>query len=64
MDVQWVQRVSWHAIRSQPDGGLEPGRSLCGLIWHDHAAQTDTLPVGKSCETCLRIVARRTDKET
>ena len=57
MDVQWVQRRSWHAIR-------EPGKTLCGLVWHDHAARTDTLPAGRSCETCLRIIARRADKGT
>lgn len=62
MDVQWVQRVSWHAVR--PHAVREPGRTLCGLVWHDHAAQTDTLPAGRSCETCLRIIARRADKET
>jgi len=66
MDVRWVQRVSWHAIREQVADevtGEVSGRTFCGRVWHDHAAQTDTLPVGKSCETCLRIIARRTDKE-
>lgn len=49
----WVRIRSWHAYV----GG---GRTLCGrTIWDGETS--DTLPAEKSCETCLRLVARRVD---
>lgn len=49
----WVQIRSWHAYV----GG---GKTLCGRTV-TAAVPVDFLPAGKSCETCLRSVARRVD---
>ncbi len=57
MDIQWVKLTSWHAAR--PKDYTETaycGRSLAGV--HDIS---DELPAGKSCEVCLRLVARIND---
>ncbi len=59
MDVEWVQRrpeLSWHAVR---DWTRVPGRArtVCGRTVSGETS--DALPAEKSCETCLRIVARR-----
>jgi hypothetical protein len=54
--VEWAQIASWHALR--PDG-----KTLCGRsVNRTQAGNTrDELPGEKSCETCLRIVARKAD---
>lgn len=50
---------SWHTIRLSRDGRYV---TLCGRLAHYAAHQTsDELPAGRSCESCLRIVARRAD---
>lgn len=54
MNVIWVLIRSWHAIRLD-------GKTRCGRTVADDAQQVDTLPDGKSCETCLRWVARQRD---
>lgn len=54
----WVKIKSWHAVRLTRS--IEP-RTLCGRKASGDAEVVDTLPAGKSCESCLRIVARRAD---
>jgi len=56
MDVTWGRIRSWHAV--QPSRAIEP-RSLCGRVIHSPADWSEALPPGKSCETCLRILAKR-----
>jgi len=54
--MQWVKIRSWHAIRQTRDLRTH---TLCGRI--SAGEIRDELPAEKSCETCLRIVARRAD---
>lgn len=58
-NVQWFQIVSWHVVRLWSD---RVGRTyaLCGRL-KLNANIVDELPAGRSCETCLRILARRVD---
>jgi len=58
MDIQWVKIRSWHAIR--PHDHFGPS-TYCGRTPKDNAEVVDELPTAKSCETCLRIVARLQD---
>lgn len=58
MDIEWVLIKSWHAIRLTRS--IEP-RTLCGRKATRESETSPTLPAGKSCEACLRIVARKTD---
>jgi hypothetical protein len=60
MNVVWVRIISWHALRVEALGG----RTLCGRTAAYNAPVSDDLPDGKSCETCLRIVARTVDDTT
>jgi len=53
--VLWVRVRSWHAY------GLH-GRTLCGRLPMSDAPTSEALPSGKSCELCLRIVARQADQ--
>lgn len=59
MDTQWVKIHSWHALR--PDTHFS-ATTYCGRDAEGHPFVTD-LPAEKSCELCLRIVARITDDE-
>lgn len=62
MGVEWVKVRSWHAIRF--DSRTSMHRTLCGR-WASATAETQPdLPAGKSCESCLRIVARLADQNT
>jgi hypothetical protein len=66
MNVEWVQvhpgkRYAWHAVRLTRS--IEP-RTLCGRVAVAGAEIRDTLPAGRSCEACLRTVARRADDPT
>lgn len=54
MDIKWVLIRSWHAIAARSD------KTLCGRQFIAGAV-SDTLPATKSCESCLRIVARLQD---
>lgn len=54
--MTWVKVRSWHAIRLTRS--LEP-RTLCGRTAAADAELSETLPAEKSCESCLRILARR-----
>lgn len=58
-DRTWVQIVSWHVIRNFT---RVPGRvvTVCGRTFE--GPTSDTLPSGKSCESCLRLVAREDDR--
>lgn len=57
--IDWVRIVSWHAAETYT---RMPGTvlTLCGRTVHD-AVVVDALPAGRSCESCLRIYARRED---
>lgn len=58
MSIEWVRIRSWHALRVSR---LIVPRTLCGRQTQADDARSDTLPSGKSCESCLRIVARLAD---
>jgi hypothetical protein len=57
MDIQWVKIKSWHAARPKDHADS----SYCGQVLDGSMQISDELPAGKSCETCLRIVARIKD---
>ena len=50
----WVRIRSWHVL-------VGANTTLCGRHASAGAETTDTLPAGKSCESCLRSLARRED---
>ena len=52
--ILWARIRSWHALDTS-----FTGRTLCGRVSSTHSV--DVLPPGKSCETCLRIVAKKAD---
>jgi len=52
--ILWARIRSWHALDTS-----FTGRTLCGRI--TTSAAIDPFPPGKSCETCLRIVAKKAD---
>jgi hypothetical protein len=58
MGIEWVRIKSWHAVRLTRS--LTP-RTLCGRDAGAGAETSAALPAGRSCENCLRIVARRAD---
>ena len=58
MNVTWVRIRSWHAVRLTRS--IDP-RTRCGRTAAGDAETSDELPAGKSCETCLRIIARDAD---
>ena len=53
MDIRWSKIQSWHAIQHESDAGHS---TYCGR--EAHGEVVDDLPAEKSCESCLRIVAR------
>jgi len=57
MDIQWVKIRSWHAARPKDHADT----SYCGRDLDGSMPISDELPAGKSCESCLRIVARLND---
>ncbi len=59
MNVSWVRIRSWHVVRLTRS--IEY-RTECGRTAPRKAETSDTLPAEKSCETCLRIIARRGDQ--
>lgn len=64
MDIRWVKIKSWHAVGwESPQGQFYDGsqltKALCGR-WSDQELVND-LPAERSCESCLRIVARLQD---
>ena len=58
MNIVWFKLKSWHAFR-----GPTSAVSYCGRVSSPYNETSNTLPAGKSCETCLRLVARFADKE-
>ena len=60
-DRLWVRIRSWHAVRLTLPTRAGAYATLCGRLVPAHADTSDTLPAGKSCETCLRLHARQTD---
>lgn len=61
MNIEWVRIRSWHAIR--PTRSIEP-RTLCGRRAEANAETRSELSSERSCESCLRIVARQVDGGT
>jgi hypothetical protein len=60
MSIFWYRLRSWHA--ATPTRALE-GRTFCGRQVPGNAEWSTDLPgtrEGKSCENCLRILAKRT----
>ena len=56
METSWVLLKSWHAIRLTRS--IDP-ITLCGLRSAPGAEISLELPGAKSCENCLRILARK-----
>jgi hypothetical protein len=54
--IQWVKLESWHV--------LAPEKTLCGMDISDADEVRDELGAEKSCELCLRILARKADLDT
>lgn len=61
MDIQWVKyfRGSWHAARPKDHADT----AYCGRSLDKFSEISHELPAGKSCETCLRSVARLQDDD-
>lgn len=57
MNIVWFKLRSWHAFKGPLDA-----RAYCGRVGGPYHETSNTLPAGKSCETCLRMVARFADK--
>lgn len=54
----WVKLESWHVVNP-----AHPDATVCGIAIEEDDPTSDELPGEKSCENCLRIVARRDHKE-
>ena len=60
-DIRFVKIVSWHAIRREPNG--PDADTYCGRYVAGSPLKSTDLPMGeKSCESCLRSVAREADR--
>lgn len=57
MRVRWVKIRSWHAVKGERI--LRVWRTQCGR--YAMGDPVNELPAERSCETCLRIVARLAD---
>lgn len=58
--MRWARIRSWHGIRrATAEGNLE---TLCGRTTPPTAETRETLPAGRSCESCLRIYGRTSDR--
>lgn len=58
MDSKYVKIRSWHVISNATSVF---GKTLCGLTAKPGAETSTDLPAERSCENCLRILARMTD---
>lgn len=59
--MKWVKIRSWHAIKFWSRGNVP--MTYCNSPWTKLGQEVvDDLPAEKSCETCLRIVARIEDE--
>jgi len=54
--LQWVRIRSWHVVRLTRS--LTP-ITVCGRHATAEHRTSNVLPAGRSCESCLRIVARQ-----
>jgi hypothetical protein len=59
VNILWVRIRSFHALSDYQ--GIP--RTLCGRSPSRDSDVYDRLPAGRSCESCLRIVARKTDND-
>lgn len=57
--MKWARVRSWHAVRTFLLGGSV--ETYCGRVIASPAPIAEDLPAEKSCETCLRIIARAAD---
>lgn len=57
--IRWRPDLSWHVIGKVDATGW---RTVCGRPAPDDSAVSDELPAGRSCELCLRSIARQDDK--
>lgn len=57
--MTWVRIVSWHAVLT-PTRMFDTYRTVCGRRVTTTDVRDD-LPAERSCEVCLRIVARKND---
>lgn len=53
LKVLWVKLESWHVLAEH--------KTLCGLDVEDADEVRDELGAEKSCENCLRLLARKED---
>lgn len=62
MSVHWMRLISWHAVLriygDEASFTVVPW-ALCGRRPNAFVKWSETLPEGKTCETCLRILAKR-----
>jgi hypothetical protein len=58
--MQWVKIRSWHAVKFDTRGSLHA--TYCGRFAAREAELLEDLPNEKSCESCLRIVAKQADE--
>lgn len=63
MTVTWFRMQSWHASVEPFVNGQQPN-VLCGRRGPFNAANDPFPPGGKSCESCLRSLARKVDEST
>lgn len=57
VDYQWFVIRSSHAVRLIASIDHAP-KALCGKWGQSNQRILDVMPSGKSCESCLRIVAK------
>lgn len=57
MDITWVLLKSWRALRPKDHADS----TYCGRLVPEGRPVSDELPNAKTCELCLRIVARLQD---
>jgi hypothetical protein len=70
VDVKWVKIRSWHAVKEQGEPNAKSwARTYCGressMDWSEEITKGhifDDLPAERSCESCLRIIARKGDQ--
>lgn len=66
MNIMWVKVESWHIKKAfWPWAASYMVETVCGLQREWDGTEIDRLPGGdeKSCENCLRILARGVDEQ-
>ena len=61
MDIRWVKIRSWHAVLADYTDGYVTTRCGRHIMFREPEGITSDLPAERSCESCLRIVARLQD---